>query len=161
MLLHTAELRRCPYCTFFLWSATFRQTSIQTSFTELILVGIYQWISKCTFWGLFLLTQNLSMKTHSSITYLVPTVINSDIRTKIDLRKQYFHTLLHPSYYICRHWRGGGDIVPCSPLKSNWCSKGTSSGMQKWIPEDGTLHNHCCEILKSYKHWDVTQWQKT
>jgi hypothetical protein len=41
VLLHTAELCRCPSCIFFLWSATFRQASIKMSFTELILVGIY------------------------------------------------------------------------------------------------------------------------
>jgi hypothetical protein len=72
-----------------------------------------------------------------------------------------------------------GYITPCSPLKVNWhfggtspkslvscsaysptqkveaiCSSATSIVFQRttrrYITEDGTLHSHCCENLKSY-----------
>jgi hypothetical protein len=56
------------------------------------------------------------------------------------------------------------DITPCSPLSVNRCSSETLVDTQRttwrYIPEDGTLHNHRCEHLKSYilkislKHYD-------
>jgi hypothetical protein len=40
------------------------------------------------------------------------------------------------------------DITPCSPLSLNLRFGGTT---WRYIPEDGTLHNHRCENLKSYR----------
>jgi hypothetical protein len=46
------------------------------------------------------------------------------------------------------------DTTPCSPFKVNRCSSEASVDFQHttrcYNPEDGTLHNHHCENLKSY-----------
>jgi hypothetical protein len=45
------------------------------------------------------------------------------------------------------------DIMQCNPLKVNGRFGGTfRRATRRYIAEDGTHHNHCCENIKSYKY---------
>jgi hypothetical protein len=66
-----------------------------------------------------------------------------------------YHLLGYDACHLLARWFA--ETVSSTLKMGAVCSSETSVETQRTtrrqIPEDGTLHNHCCENLKSYKNY--------